>query len=837
MVLLTISLCYKIAPTIAWTVGTVSEDFKADEKTPDGVAYWLDFSEGQEKRSSSYSLAFTKNGSGELEISGEEVLTLPLDDPLAAELRHGNVTADWADFVSAMTCSAHTPGSGWTYPQAPRITVLDEQVVANFPIPRTRLDLTDATAIGVQCGWDQSGKNPPPIGQRDFTFTAEGYSFTGIYEANPYVQEPHSIKVRTPDADTWFHIYLAPDGTGAALATDEKPEPEDALGNELALALAAAGIGLLLAYSWFPRAPLSTSVAAVISAATGFFLGTSDSALLGQGTAGAFLVDFSFAWWGLLLPALLIVTAIHQAADQDRPPPPRLLRYGTAVPFAALFLGVLAVLVRYAEPMDGGWLGAAAFASATTASLASLSLGRGASAGATLGLLLLTGLWLAPLLAAPLPASLTFALAAGCSLCWAAALTFCARTLGGWRLGALALTAFTAALCLFPASKYLTWSGDDALFRAVADATASSVAYGLIELAALAAAAGCVAVVCRRGAEADAMRDPAVRFSGVLLVALSISPLMADVSFMVSDVIACVLGMITFWFLLPRTKAEFAFRLSRLSPGAYVRLMHAEARNRLHRQAWIGFHKSAHSSLSTEETGAREFEMKWRAFAERSTPLRNKRFVSTNPALASSAARSPRKNSLETGILGLVFAIPVIVIDLRTWESIFPTVSFTELTMLALHILRWVIYAAFYGYFYPRLLGNAPVAKSTFFLMAVLLPELTLIPLSAPYSTRETLTVLLLRTGEIVVFCYGLGLSWEIRLARLAGLPWSGLRDLRRLSTVTAPAATVIVAMATTVATALAGAATVAMLQSGPAESPPLPSPQSPSPASPAATP
>lgn len=179
----------------------------------------------------------------------------------------------------------------------------------------------------------------------------------------------------------------------------------------------------------------------------------------------------------------------------------------------------------------------------------------------------------------------------------------------------------------------------------------------------------------------------------------------------------------------------------------------------------------------------------------------------------------------------------MVVIDLRNWESVFPGTSFAQLVMLSLHILRWVVYAAFYGYFYPRLPGNVPVTKSTFFLMAVLLPELTLIPLSAPYSTRETLTVLLLRTGETVVFCYGVGLSWEIRLARLAGLPWSGLRDLRRLSTVTAPAATVIVAVATTIATALAGAATVAMLQSGPAESPPVPAPQSPAPASPSATP
>lgn len=831
-------LCYLAMPAVMWAVDTVGDDFTADETTPDRVSHWLDFSEGWEQRFSTSSLTFTKKDNGELEVSGEEVLTLPLNDPLASELRHGVVTSDWAGFVETMACSIQTPASGWIYPQAPRITVRDEHVIASFPLSPTTLDLTDATAIGLGCGYDSSGKNTPPIGRRDFALTAEGYSFTGISEADPYVQEPHAIEVRTQDADAWFRIYLAPDGAGAALATSEKPEPEDALRNELALALTAAGIGFLLTRSWFTRVPAGAAGAlALISAAAGFFLSTSDSYLLGDGTRGAFLTAFSFAWWSLLLPALLIFTVAHRPEDDDRPSPSRLLTYGTATPFVATCLALTAVLVRYADPADGPRLACVGVVTAAALAVASRFLGHDWRAGAALGCLLFTGLGLAPLLDAPLPAGHTFALALGCSLSWAAALTFCARELVGRRVGALALTAFSAALCLFPVSKYLTWSGDDALFRAVADTIPAFVAYGLIELAALATAVACAAVAFRRGADADAMRDHTVRLSGVVLVGLSISPLMARMTFMASDVIACVLGMTTFWFLLPRGKAEFAYRLSRLSPGAYVRLMHAEARNRLHRQAWISFHKTAHSSLSIAETGARDFEMKWRELAERSLPIRNKRFVSTNPVLASSAARTPRHNALETAVLGLVFALPVVIIDLRSWESVYPIVSLSELGMLALHILRWVIYAAFYGYFYPRLIGHVPVAKSTFFLLAVLLPELTLIPLSAPYSTRDTLTVLLLRTGEIVVFCYGLGLSWEIRLARLAGLPWSGLRDLRRLSTVTAPAATVIVAMATTVATALAGAATVAMLQSGPSGTEAPTVPQGPSPASPAATP
>lgn len=826
-------------PAVNWTVDAFGKAFTAPAEIPDDTAYWLGFTEGQDRRSSSYSLAFDENSDGKLEISGEEVLRMPLNDPLAAELRQGAVTSGWSGWVQATSCAVFTPGSGLVFPGTPRITVGEEQVVARFPVPPTTLDLTDATSIQIQCSYESGAKYTPPLGAKDFTFTARGYSFTGISEVNPYVQEPHSIKFRTPDADIWFDLYLAPDGDGAGLATSQKPEPEDPLRNELALFIVAAVIGPLLAGSWLPHIPVEVvGTVTGISATAGFVLGVSDSSLLGAGTPAAFLTALSFAWWSLLLPALLIIAVAQRPEREDEPPSPRLPTYGAVVPFALVVLAVAAVIVRYAVPEDGPALATSCLGSALLVSLAFYVLGRDRWVDAALGVLLFAGLWLAPLLDAPLPAGLNFALVVGCSLPWAGALMFCVCGAGGRRAGALVLTGFTAALCLFPASKYLTLSGDDALFRAVADITPASVGYGLIQLAALAAAAACAVLVFRRGADAEAVRDDDIRLCGVLLVGLSISPLMAGVPFMASDVIACVLGMITFWFLLPDAKADFAYRLSRLSTGAYVRLMHAEARNRLHRQAWFGFHRSAAGSLSTEETGTRDFELKWRAFADRAVPVTGGSSRSTNPAIASSAARTPRQNGMETGLLGLVFAIPVVVIDLRSWESIYPGVSLSELAMLAMHILRWVIYAAFYGYFYPRLPGHVPVAKSTYFLAAVLLPELTLIPLTAPYSTRETLTVLLLRTGEIVVFCYGLGLSWEIRLARLAGLPWSGLRDLRRLSAVTAPAATVIVAAATTIATALAGAATVAMLQSGPAgsESPPVP-PSGTSVASPAATP
>ncbi|MGY0069245.1 hypothetical protein ACWZEH_21150 [Streptomyces sp. QTS137] len=60
--------------------------------------------------------------------------------------------------------------------------------------------------------------------------------------------------------------------------------------------------------------------------------------------------------------------------------------------------------------------------------------------------------------------------------------------------------------------------------------------------------------------------------------------------------------------------------------------------------------------------------------------------------------------------------------------------------------------------------------------------------------------------GQTFVVCMGLGLAWEGWLARAAALKWSQVRDLRRLSSVTVPLGTVLVAVATAFATVVAGA-------------------------------
>ena len=60
--------------------------------------------------------------------------------------------------------------------------------------------------------------------------------------------------------------------------------------------------------------------------------------------------------------------------------------------------------------------------------------------------------------------------------------------------------------------------------------------------------------------------------------------------------------------------------------------------------------------------------------------------------------------------------------------------------------------------------------------------------------------------GQTLVVCMGLGLAWEWWLARAAALKWSQVRNFRRLSSITVPLGTALVAAATAFATVVAGA-------------------------------
>ena len=108
-----------------------------------------------------------------------------------------------------------------------------------------------------------------------------------------------------------------------------------------------------------------------------------------------------------------------------------------------------------------------------------------------------------------------------------------------------------------------------------------------------------------------------------------------------------------------------------------------------------------------------------------------------------------------------------------------------------LYLARWAIYGFVFGYFYPRLRGNEPWSKALLLTTAALIPELLLLIEHPPSAiAREAGAVL----AWAAISALGLGLMWELRLARAATIPWARIRGLRGLRSTLAPTVTFLVA-------------------------------------------
>ncbi|WP_431934170.1 hypothetical protein [Nonomuraea jabiensis] len=190
--------------------------------------------------------------------------------------------------------------------------------------------------------------------------------------------------------------------------------------------------------------------------------------------------------------------------------------------------------------------------------------------------------------------------------------------------------------------------------------------------------------------------------------------------------------------------------------------------------------------------------------------------VDSDLALATLAGRSPWSNALAAFGVGAVLSLPFsavrIVESVRSGQTEPYQLGIAGLAVLSLPVLCMV-----FGYFYPRIRGAGPIAKSLTFLLAALLIELPVYvqPLVAaatqnpnladtPLPTPgEAFIGVLVAMGNITVVSIGLGLWWEWRLMSLAGEPWVRVRNVRTLRALAAPLAAVSIAIATTAATAL----------------------------------
>ncbi|MEV4390557.1 hypothetical protein [Nonomuraea sp. NPDC049607] len=190
--------------------------------------------------------------------------------------------------------------------------------------------------------------------------------------------------------------------------------------------------------------------------------------------------------------------------------------------------------------------------------------------------------------------------------------------------------------------------------------------------------------------------------------------------------------------------------------------------------------------------------------------------VDSDLALATLAGRSPWHNAMAAFGVGTVLSLPFsavrIVESVRSGQT-----AANELVIAVLAVLSLPVLCMVFGYFYPRVRGAGPIAKSLTFLLAALLVELPMfvqpLVIAAPQNANPDVTPLpissealigvLVAVGNITVVSIGLGLWWEWRLVSLAGEPWARVRNVRTLRALAAPLAAVAIAIATAAATAL----------------------------------
>ncbi|MFJ5975042.1 hypothetical protein [Streptomyces sp. NPDC093060] len=327
-----------------------------------------------------------------------------------------------------------------------------------------------------------------------------------------------------------------------------------------------------------------------------------------------------------------------------------------------------------------------------------------------------------------------------------------------------------------------------------------------------------IAYLWRRGAMGDTGRavEPLGR---VLLVCAALtafgSPNLRTVT-MWGEALATALVAIASLILLPLGSDASRARLRRVSRRGHARFMDRWITTQLIWDTRADFQRSARSALADDMT-VPDFSDRWRELAvpgrngdPESRLRRARRF-----ALGTNAGRSHWTAGIDAAGRAQLLALPWSAYKAATsgtvgadyfmpfhLDAMFQTLRFTH----------WALYGFVYGYFYALLRGLTPVSKAAWLTLAILpaeilpLATLTVDPqyTQAP-SVNDLVTGCAGVAGQTLVLCMLLALWWEWSLARAAGMKWSQVRNFRRLSSITVPAGTILVAGATAFATTVAG--------------------------------
>ena len=271
------------------------------------------------------------------------------------------------------------------------------------------------------------------------------------------------------------------------------------------------------------------------------------------------------------------------------------------------------------------------------------------------------------------------------------------------------------------------------------------------------------------------------------------------------------LSTLLFGFLVICRSAYAQSDLWNVSDSAHKRLVEREARRRTLYKVSRDHARDGKRRMSEGAYELRDFDRNQRIFDRRADPRQlsgNAQKVSLpEAALGSTGGFTTSQNARVACIFALVACLPAMLAELVGILVYLP-----EATVVSLGIFRWVIYACVFGYYYPAVRGATPTSKSLVLFVAVAIPEVVWL-MSEELTTNEFMLLVAARLGQAAVLCFGLGLFWERRLVQAAGLGWGRIRDFRALRGLATPIITIAIAVATTVATGLAGATLTSIVQ------------------------
>ncbi|MCQ4208305.1 hypothetical protein [Streptomyces longispororuber] len=536
------------------------------------------------------------------------------------------------------------------------------------------------------------------------------------------------------------------------------------------------------------------------------------------------------AWWWVVLPFLVAVWAVR--AGTGRPPRPRRLAL-LVLPGAGLLAPVAALLV------SGG--GGAALTQLVAV----------AGASGSVGLLLRGGLlgpvgrrWALP--AAAAVAVAVAAVGAGTGLpvrtgpfvtgadpaaVWQFADTLASASLAWFwpavvlvGLGALGLGDRVSAQAAVIAWLLLLLGDGDLLYYWFRFSDGSWYATGIYTEVAvnrpltvvLPAAVGLALVLLvRDGAKARAL-PPHARTAGLVLGVAALGTVVVErrlVPFTYPSGegtgVYFALAVATFGFawLLPLAAQDAAERRQLTTSVEHTRAVHRLLKHQTLDAGRRTFLTGSHTKLADGDLSSRAWSVRWRELGGRSDGGKSphQRWqVLRSVALGSSGGRPAWRNGVAAATLLAVLSLPWSAYTLAPKVVEISGGEFTKAVAVWSTPLRWPLYGFLYGYFYSWLRGGTPLGKAMCLLAVVLPAELTAL-LHQGKDPGEFAITLLLTTGDCLAVFLVLGLYWEARQVRAAGLRWGQIRNFRSLSTLAVPATTVVVAAATALATALVG--------------------------------